>query len=1164
MFLTAKNVGNSSSTSFFSRHNSFIHSKHGLNAANTWYHQGNILGLLQKNDEALEALAASLSIRRDQLGECDLVAVTLEAIGDIYSSIYRKLGDESAGANTADEHYLESINIREQIFGEHSSVANVLFKRSQLKMQLGSIDEAIALLERCHAMRKKELGEQHPLVALTLYRLGCSQLQHGDEEAAALSFEKIVETRAFESVDSSMDGIGEDGVDLSAAFVLAGQTLAKVEKLETAEECFDEAIRIKSQTLGEGIALADFVEEIGTFFKDQRLEEESWAYFDRAEAIRKRLPQDFTDDDGDDAISYHSYGNEELADRSNKSLRSVVSDVDEMPPVMEHDEIVDNEEGLMLDENLDAEVESYDQQYEKQDYDENYEHPPDESEGKNFDIDKSDRRSSDIDDDQDTLQSSQGLVLQDFPQKNVSDEASDSGDAGVAAEYVQESTTVPTSSEADGGAGVGMAVAAAAAGGMAAIGTLFAKNDSNDKVEQEENDSQYEDHDGGRSYLQGSVEMDDMTNPTLNPEIRRLYEDGVITQAEYDQMKQADRQFRHGPISVADVKPDEVSGNAGRATNDYTKQDYTATQEEALPGVAVATVESDEDMGTATKGSSNKPAKPIGDDDKEDSGISKEESITNEFYGSESAGEANWESQRVERKQVETPTEKMLEEGEAEVYSDDPSSEKRPRESSAKGGEPGQDSASITSEFYTGGEGTEEPAAWQSKAPPLRDSHDKNNYQDYSAKEPSRAVDEDSLRSASPLLERDPNHGSTGGTSLDDYGESVMSLDNTIMSEEAAKLRKELEMELDQESSDDAKSEHHSDTEVVEPYTFDKSIEPSVHDGRDADKGDIEETDPAQTNVGNNLGRYLQETRPGYDQSLGTLMESQSEWSNSQSTMGSNEKKEVQEFRKLANEPAPIVEEDDEAEEDDCDYQGVTSSGVATSATSLLDLDLSEFETSDLFVEGEKYLKKGSVAKARLCFDKLISDQKERFGDSDPNIAAQEIFDIACKFLDYGHSKEAISYFQAILAPRKDVSNQKDMDVKERLLRVGSAFLVLNDEGRDSGAECMQEMLRLYMQPATDTGKIDQLDTFFHDKGSELSTIGHIDEALLCYEFTIGIWDRQQGRDVDRAVLRGEMAELYDVRDELSFDFFYFVIRLEILNVRFVMFHFISSSCVLL
>ena len=156
---------------------------------------------MKQNNEALDSLGASLSIRRNQLGECDLVAVTLEAIGDINNNIYHTNGDLTA-ATTADEHYVESIAIREQIFGEHSSLANVLFKRSQLKLQLGDVDEAIALLKQCHAMREKELGEQHPLVALTLYRLGCAQLELGNEEAAAMSFEKVVETRAFESVDS--------------------------------------------------------------------------------------------------------------------------------------------------------------------------------------------------------------------------------------------------------------------------------------------------------------------------------------------------------------------------------------------------------------------------------------------------------------------------------------------------------------------------------------------------------------------------------------------------------------------------------------------------------------------------------------------------------------------------------------------------------------------------------------------------------------------------------------------------------------------------------------------------------------------------------------------------------------------------------------------------
>jgi len=61
-------------------------------------------------------------------------------------------------------------------------------------------------------MRKEELGEHHPLVALTLYCLGCAMLDKDDVEGAAQPFAKIMETRAFESAD--MDGTNGDSIDL--------------------------------------------------------------------------------------------------------------------------------------------------------------------------------------------------------------------------------------------------------------------------------------------------------------------------------------------------------------------------------------------------------------------------------------------------------------------------------------------------------------------------------------------------------------------------------------------------------------------------------------------------------------------------------------------------------------------------------------------------------------------------------------------------------------------------------------------------------------------------------------------------------------------------------------------------------------------------------------
>mmetsp|Transcript_20466 Transcript_20466/g.44756 ORF Transcript_20466/g.44756 Transcript_20466/m.44756 type:complete len:342 (+) Transcript_20466:872-1897(+) len=261
-------------------------SKHGLNAANTWHQLGLVLATIDRNEEALSALHMALEIRRNQLGDCDLVAISLEALGDEYSKIYQLTGEKKA-ADEADQGYFESIRIREKICGHHSVVANVLFKQADLKRRLSDTDEAISMFTRCYAMRKEELGEHHPLVALTLYCLGCAMLDKDDVEGAAQPFAKIMETRAFESAD--MDGMSDNAIDIPAAFALAGQTLARVAKLEMAGQCFDEAIRAKSQEVGDCAALAGFVDDIGTFFEEQGLDEESWIYYDKADAVRERV-----------------------------------------------------------------------------------------------------------------------------------------------------------------------------------------------------------------------------------------------------------------------------------------------------------------------------------------------------------------------------------------------------------------------------------------------------------------------------------------------------------------------------------------------------------------------------------------------------------------------------------------------------------------------------------------------------------------------------------------------------------------------------------------------------------------------------------------------------------------------------------------------------------
>ena len=560
--------------------------------------------------------------------------------------------------------------------------------------------------------------------------------------------------------------------------------------------------------------------------------------------MRKRHSQDESSEGGgDDEISYHSYGTDEAS--SNRNLPRT-SEVDNMSPVLEHGE--DDADNDSKEKTLDEYLGSYDMAGGSE---------------------KLSRRSHE----QDELESSQGLLLQDFPQNYSFDEHVDVKEAAAVAPAAQEKAA-----EESGGGGVGMAVAAVATGGIAAVGTFLKKH--SDEVTDDDNgdndDSQYEDQDKDHEFLEGSVEMDDMTNPTLNPEIQRLHEDGVITRAEFEQMKQADRQFRHGPISMAESEQDGASEDAERSMAEDDRQHLS------------------------------------GSDDN-----------------------------------------------------------------------------------------------------------------------PAEAEKKDSIKEVTQLVD------SANGLSLDIYDDSLTSLDNTIMAEEAAKLRKEIEMELDQESDDESggvavghEDEDKHETEGM-PHDNDRSPESSIDDA-DSGSDDINDLnnrslsddgngDGVRGLSNNKLGGYLlDEARPDDVQSLGILMDK------AKSTRDSNEKKDV---------PAPIVEEDDN-DSDEEDVQDAAH-GMTSSAASLSALDLSQIATSDLFEQGEMFLEKGAVQKARLCFDKLVDDEKEQASGPE---TAQMLFDIAHKFLECGYAEKSISYFQAIPALNEEDPN----DVEDRLLRVGSAFLRLD------------------------------------------------------------------------------------------------------------------------
>ena len=398
-----------------------------------------------------------------------------------------------------------------------------------------------------------------------------------------------------------------------------------------------------------------------------------------------------------------------------------------------------------------------------------------------------------------------------------------------------------------------------------------------------------------------------------------------------------------------------------------------------------------------------------------------------------------------------------------------------------------------------------------------------------------------------------PENSSSNGKDRDDfYGDdysaptqlqdSLDTMDNTIMREETARLREEIEVELDVEEEEKIKDDGSAlesdmsdgvtgrklDAEKNSDQYRDGSISINSASSHEASTASVEpaieelDSEDGSLSEGEDRSRVAELHEDlTEERSLDTLVESQSEWNTSLSTMGSNDR---QELPKLSThqETVPIAEEEEGEDEEDGGIMARTSTHSVHSVAPLGDLNLSSYETDDLFGLGEEFLKNGNVKKAHSCFDALVSASQQRYGKSHPKVA-QELFDVASTFLKHGEAKDAVSYYEDIIHLKK--SGAEESDRVGTLFRIGSAFL-LNDDAHDSGYECMQEMLRMHKQPFADD--LSTMGAFFHSKGSELSTIGCLEEALLCYELVADIWDKGEGRQTDIAVLRGEMAELYD------------------------------------
>ncbi|MDH3271310.1 MAG: serine/threonine-protein kinase [Gemmatimonadota bacterium] len=148
---------------------------------------------------------------------------------------------------------------------------------------LGQYDDAIALMERSLATRRDLLGEDHPLVFASAYRLGTVLWKRGDLEAA-------LEIR-HALADMTERTVGTAHADHAESLSNLANTYADMGDFERAEEYLRQAVAVGERLSGdEGqLHLARFLNNLGTVFVDLEKYEDGAAAFERALSIRSRL-----------------------------------------------------------------------------------------------------------------------------------------------------------------------------------------------------------------------------------------------------------------------------------------------------------------------------------------------------------------------------------------------------------------------------------------------------------------------------------------------------------------------------------------------------------------------------------------------------------------------------------------------------------------------------------------------------------------------------------------------------------------------------------------------------------------------------------------------------------------------------------------------------------
>jgi tetratricopeptide (TPR) repeat protein len=209
-----------------------------------YYHQ-------KQHDDAFRSYKESLRIWKSHSGKSDLK--TAEYYYNIGLVFYSKGPFIKAMSAVA-----ECLRIRrEQLTGnERLPVASALYLLGLISTSLGNYDEALTLLQESLAIRQELLTQRdHLLLSNVHVALGLVQQKRDDFDSAMDCFSIALEGRTLR--------LGRDHEHVSEVLQAIGMAYTEVNEYHKASETFEEALRIRKNSMSSGLGVAETLNSLG-------------------------------------------------------------------------------------------------------------------------------------------------------------------------------------------------------------------------------------------------------------------------------------------------------------------------------------------------------------------------------------------------------------------------------------------------------------------------------------------------------------------------------------------------------------------------------------------------------------------------------------------------------------------------------------------------------------------------------------------------------------------------------------------------------------------------------------------------------------------------------------------------------------------------------------